>query len=306
MNGYVLVNILGALLIVTSLSVMLTRSPRTSAFEYAAQSCVLVAIFITLGMTTGSTELFTWSFTATLTKVIFVPAVVLYAYKKMGAPENTEGSSTTPVLSIVLVAIELLVCFIAVMGIQLPTAAEVKPALAVSLAHFFIGLTCIITQRNILKQMFGYCLMENGSHVTLALLAPQAPELVEVGIATDATMRMYEVTKYAVELNHCMTANMFLMSNKAYDQLTEEERGWFMEGCKLAEKVAYDTVVSGDAAAYELYAKEGVEIIRHDELDPEALAEFKSVTSSVWDKYRALIGEELFGVFEEGLAAIKK
>ena len=62
MNGYVLVNILGALLIVTSLSVMLTRSPRTSAFEYAAQSCVLVAIFITLGMTTGSTELFTWSF----------------------------------------------------------------------------------------------------------------------------------------------------------------------------------------------------------------------------------------------------
>lgn len=28
--------------------------------------------------------------------------------------------------------------------------------------------------------------MENGSHVTLALLAPQAPELVEVGIATDA------------------------------------------------------------------------------------------------------------------------
>ena len=35
MNGYVLVNILGALLIVTSLSVMLTRSPRTSAFEYA-------------------------------------------------------------------------------------------------------------------------------------------------------------------------------------------------------------------------------------------------------------------------------
>lgn len=128
----------------------------------------------------------------------------------------------------------------------------------------------------------------------------------DVGIATDATMRMYEVTKYAVELNHCMTANMFLMSNKAYDQLTEEERGWFMEGCKLAEKVAYDTVVSGDAAAYELYAKEGVEVIRHDELDPEALAEFKSVTSSVWDKYRALIGEELFGVFEEGLAAIKK
>ena len=55
-----------------------------------------------------------------------------------------------------------------------------------SLAHFFVGLTCIVIQRSIFKQIFGYCLMENGSHVTLALLAPQAPELVEIGVATDA------------------------------------------------------------------------------------------------------------------------
>lgn len=201
MDGYMIVNALGALLIVTSLSVMLTRSPRTSAFEYAAQSCVLVAIFIALGMTTGSSELFVWSFTAVLTKVIFVPAVVLFAYKKMGSPENTEGSSTTPVASIVLVAVELLICFVAVSGINLPAAAEVKPALAVSLAHFFIGLTCIITQRNILKQMFGYCLMENGSHVTLALLAPQAPELVEVGIATDAIFAVIIMALVAMRIH---------------------------------------------------------------------------------------------------------
>ena len=64
-----------------------------------------------------------------------------------------------------------------------PTAT---PALAISFAHFFVGLTCIISQRNIMKQIFGYCLMENGSHVTLALLAPTAPEIIEIGIATDA------------------------------------------------------------------------------------------------------------------------
>jgi hydrogenase-4 component E len=34
--------------------------------------------------------------------------------------------------------------------------------------------------------VFGYCLMENGSHLVLALLAHKAPELVEIGIATDA------------------------------------------------------------------------------------------------------------------------
>ena len=80
----------------------------------------------------------------------------------------------------------VILCFVVVLGVSLPGAAEIKPALAVSLAHFFLGLACIVTQRNILKQVFGYCLMENGSHLTLALLAPNAPELVEVGIATDA------------------------------------------------------------------------------------------------------------------------
>ena len=49
-----------------------------------------------------------------------------------------------------------------------------------------IGVMCIVVQRNIIKQIFGYCLMENGAHMTLALLANQAPHLVEIGISTDA------------------------------------------------------------------------------------------------------------------------
>ncbi|MDM8919655.1 hydrogenase 4 membrane subunit, partial [Escherichia coli] len=57
---------------------------------------------------------------------------------------------------------------------------------AVALGHFLLGLLCIVSQRNILRQIFGYCLMENGSHLVLALLAWRAPELVEIGIATDA------------------------------------------------------------------------------------------------------------------------
>jgi hydrogenase-4 component E len=56
----------------------------------------------------------------------------------------------------------------------------------VSVAHFFFGQRCILTQRNIFKQVLGFCLMENGSHLTLALLAYSAPDLVEIGIATDA------------------------------------------------------------------------------------------------------------------------
>ncbi|NBI31464.1 hydrogenase 4 membrane subunit [Enterorhabdus sp. P55] len=187
MFGYPLVNVLGACLIITSMMVVLARAGRTAAWLYSLQSLVLVGVLASLGFVTGSGELFTWSATAFATKVVLVPAILLYALKKIGDDAQADlPPKLNPMKSVALVAVEVFVCFVAVSGIDLLTAAEVKPTLAVSLAHFFIGLTCIVTQRSIFKQIFGYCLMENGSHVSLALLAPEAPELVEIGVATDA------------------------------------------------------------------------------------------------------------------------
>jgi C4-dicarboxylate-binding protein DctP len=124
-------------------------------------------------------------------------------------------------------------------------------------------------------------------------------DVEDVGIATCYTNRYYEVEDYAVELNHCMCANYFMMSNACYDQLTEEEREWFMEGCVLAEKAAEEAVASGDANAYEEYAKAGVEVIRYDELDPADIQELKDATASVWDKYRDVVGADLYDTFVE-------
>lgn len=185
MTGFTLVNILGGLLIVTSTVVVLARTAKKSALLYMLQSFVLVLLLLSLGFATESSELFLWSASAFVTKVVLVPGILLYTIKKLGGSREVVNG-TSPARSVAIIAIEVLVCFAAVKQVDLYTAAEVKPALAISLAHFFIGLTCIISQRNIVKQIFGYCLMENGSHVTLALLAPHAPELVEIGIATDA------------------------------------------------------------------------------------------------------------------------
>lgn len=75
-----------------------------------------------------------------------------------------------------LAALIVLLCAFVVQPVKLPMATGLKPALAVALGHFLLGLLCIVSQRNILRQIFGYCLMENGSHLVLALLAWRAPE----------------------------------------------------------------------------------------------------------------------------------
>jgi hydrogenase-4 component E len=214
MDGYVLINTLGSLLILTSLIIILVKSPKKAAYIYGAQALVLVAILAALGVVTESEELFKWAATAFVMKAILLPAIVLFGLRKIGAGEM-EVPSPLPVLgAILIVAAEVLICFLAVGGIELPTAAGVKPALAISLAHFFIGLTCIMSQRNIVKQLFGFCLMENGSHVSLALLAPKAPSLVEIGIATDAIFAVIIMVVMAVRIYRCVKT---LDSNEIMD-----------------------------------------------------------------------------------------
>lgn len=185
MTGALIVNNLAGLMMITSLLVIGARKPIASCWFYALQSFVLVMIFITLANTLDAHQLTLWAITAFFTKVLLVPLILGFAFRKLSDP-SANISVIKPALLMLLAAVIVILCWFVVEPIQIPMVAELKPALAVSLGHFMLGLLCIVTQRNILKQAFGYCLMENGSHLTLALLAWRAPELVEIGIATDA------------------------------------------------------------------------------------------------------------------------
>lgn len=185
MTGSLIVNNLAGLMMLTSLLVIGAKRPTASCWLYALQSLVLVLIFFTLSQTLEAHQLALWAISAFITKVVMVPLIMGYAFRKLSDP-CANGSIISMSMLMLSAAVIVVLCWFVVAPVQLPLLATLKPALAVSLGHFLLGLLCIVTQRNILKQVFGYCLMENGSHLTLALLALRAPELVEIGIATDA------------------------------------------------------------------------------------------------------------------------
>jgi hydrogenase-4 component E len=184
-SSVTLVNSLSGLLILTSLMVIEVRRPRWSALMYSLQSIVLVGIFVVLAYATGAEQLYLWAATAFVTKAVLVPWILYRALTQVGDPEKPR-SVIGVTGSFLFAAVALAVSYTVVSQIQLKAAEPFKPALAVSMAHFFFGELCILTQRNLFKQVLGFCLMENGSHLSLALLAHNAPELVEIGIATDA------------------------------------------------------------------------------------------------------------------------
>ncbi|HUH98031.1 MAG TPA: hydrogenase 4 membrane subunit [Anaerolineales bacterium] len=185
MSSVTLVNSLTGLLILTSFLVIEVKQPRWSAVMYSLQSIVLVGIFIVLASATHANELYLWAASAFVTKVLLVPWILYRALSQVGGQEQPRNALSLT-LSFILAACAIAVSFLVVNQIQLKAAEPFKPALAISMAHFFFGELCILTQRNLFKQVLGFCLMENGSHLTLALLAFNAPELVEIGIATDA------------------------------------------------------------------------------------------------------------------------
>jgi hydrogenase-4 component E len=213
MNGTDLVNSLAGLLIVTSLLVIETRRPSRAALLYAVQSSVLVSIFIVLARLTHSTQLYLWAASSFVTKVVLVPAILYGALHKFDAAVSLPSLLRVAAV-VALAAVLVVACSLIVAPIKLPAADEFRPALTVSLAHFFLGIACIVTQRNIIKQIFGYCLMENGSHLTLALLANQAPELVEIGIATDAVFAVVIFTVLVRRIQrtlHSLDSNDLMM-----------------------------------------------------------------------------------------------
>jgi hydrogenase-4 component E len=198
MHNINLINSLSGLLILTSLLVIETKTLRMSAIQYGIQSFVLVLIFLALAVTMKAEQLYLWAASAFVTKSLLVPYVLARAEKNM---EGQPPAHVNPWPSIALAAISLIVSFVVIDRLQLKIAGEFKPALAVSIAHFFFGQLCILTQKNMLKQVLGFCLMENGSHLTLALMAYNAPELVEVGIATDAVFGVIIMVILLVQIN---------------------------------------------------------------------------------------------------------
>lgn len=69
------------------------------------------------------------------------------------SPEHPGKALFGPAMMALLAALIVLLCAFVVQPVKLPMATGLKPALAVALGHFLLGLLCIVSQRNILRQI---------------------------------------------------------------------------------------------------------------------------------------------------------
>ncbi len=165
---------------------------------YSLQSGFLAACFLTLGLTVRSYFLY-WAASSVVTKVVGVPLLLLWVLRKTGVFEEEKpfiGSTATWVLAILLAFIGFIV------ALKIPGKPYIP--LSISFSLFGVGLLQVCSRRNSVKQVLGLCHFENGSHLTLALLAPGIPETIEVGIATDAILLVFFGCIVSLYMHHLM------------------------------------------------------------------------------------------------------
>ena len=200
-------DILAICMIVTSLAVFGLRSLKLSIIAYAIETLLLVSIFFLLSEKFNAEQLKTWAIVAFFTKVLFVPGILFWLIKKLGVVSEDEpvgGFFVRPVIA---------------MGFSLALSMSIHPIfLKFSLIKeeimliaagtvFMMGIFGFMLRNSFIKQILAYCLFENGIHLSLALMAYNSHELVELGILTDAIFAVIIMSVLAIRFY------------KAYDSL---------------------------------------------------------------------------------------
>ena len=200
-------DILAICMIVTSLAVFGLRSLKLSIIAYAIETLLLVSIFFLLSEKFNAEQLKTWAIVAFFTKVLFVPGILFWLIKKLGVVSEDEpvgGFFVSPVIA---------------MGFSLALSMSIHPIfLKFSLIKeeimliaagtvFMMGIFGFMLRNSFEKQILAYCLFENGIHLSLALMAYNSHELVELGILTDAIFAVIIMSVLAIRFY------------KAYDSL---------------------------------------------------------------------------------------
>ncbi len=192
------IDILAICLSVTSLAVFGLRNLKLSIGIYAIQTLLLVSIFFMLYSNFNAPQLRIWAIVAFFTKVIFVPGILFWLVKKLDVISEDEpvgGFFVSPVIA---------------MGFSLAIAMTINPillkfsliqeriVLIAAVTVFMMGIFGFMLRNSFIKQILAYCLFENGIHLSLALMAYNSHELVELGILTDAIFAVIIMSVLAV------------------------------------------------------------------------------------------------------------
>ena len=100
--------------------------------------------------------------------------------------------------------------------------------------------------------------------------------------------KVYEVQKYLTRWNYAYDCLIFSMSEKAWGNLSEEDKAIFQDAATKACKAEVEASRAADAGNYEVFEKAGVQIT---DLTEEQIAVFQDAVKPVYNSYKDQVTE---------------
>jgi len=114
----------------------------------------------------------------------------------------------------------------------------------------------------------------------------------ETNIANIYTMKFYEVSKYLTLSSHSAVGWPIVINKKFYDTLPSDIQDALKKAGKEAQNYAFDIVAEEEKSFIEKIKASGKTQI--NELTPEQRANFEKKVHPIWEKYKKVIGEDVF------------
>lgn len=121
----------------------------------------------------------------------------------------------------------------------------------------------------------------------------------DIGMTMFYDVKLYEVEKHLTQLNMTPTVNVMLMSSRAWDKLSEEERQIVQTAAFNAEKASKAAVTERSVKYPDIIKGVGVNVILNSDLTDAERATFTEASRQVWEKYRPIIGDAIYNAYEQ-------
>lgn len=179
-----ILQILGALLLLTTFAIVAVRLLGGAIQAYAAQSFVLALVACVVAYFTGSNDLYIVGALTILVKSIVIPWILRNVSNRLHVQREIRPYLAIPASLLICGLLTLLAFFTSPSVVAAGTFLN-EPPLAISIAMVLIGLFILSSRRHAVAQVIGLLTIENGLFSGAIAIAYGMPLIVEFGILFD-------------------------------------------------------------------------------------------------------------------------
>ncbi len=179
-----ILEVLGALLLLTAFATVAARLLPGAIQAYAVQSLVLGLVAAVVGYFTNSTDLYIVAVLTVIVKSGVIAWILRNVTHRLHLQREVRPYLTSPA-SLLICAVLTLLAFFASPAVVVPGTFLNEPPLAISIAMVLIGLFILSSRRHAVAQVIGLLTIENGLFSGAIAIAYGMPLIVEFGILFD-------------------------------------------------------------------------------------------------------------------------